>query len=186
MNTVHRSPRRIGASLASAISANCFLIAMSSSSARSSRKLPVPAAHASFIVKSTTTPSCSEMYLASCPPISKIVSGSCPSSMVFPTNSAPVLCAVISSLIVSAPTSSPISSRPDPVVPTPPIVSESPHWSAICDSAPATTSIGRPIVGVYISVITRPDSSITTTLVETLPMSIPRYAFTGGALLSPL
>ena len=32
---------------------------------------------------------------------------------------APVLCAVISSLTVSAPISSPISSRPEPVVPTP-------------------------------------------------------------------
>ena len=45
MNTVHRSPRRIGASDDRASSANSPLMAMSSSSARSSRKLPVPATY---------------------------------------------------------------------------------------------------------------------------------------------
>ena len=42
---------------------------------------------------------------------------------------APVLCAVISSLTTSAPTNSAISSRPDPVVPTPRISSRLPHSS---------------------------------------------------------
>ncbi len=58
------------------------------------------------------------MNLESCPPISKMVStDSMPSRRQ--TCMAPVLWAVISSLTMSAPTSSPISSRPEPVVPTP-------------------------------------------------------------------
>ncbi|OPZ72242.1 MAG: hypothetical protein BWY83_00751 [bacterium ADurb.Bin478] len=129
MNTVHRSPSLMGALLERASLANSPLMAMSSSSARSSRKLPVPAAQASFMVKSTTTPSCSEMNFESCPPISKIVSGTLPSSMVLPMKVDPVLCAVISSLIVSAPTSSPANSRPEPVVPTPSTRTRSPHFS---------------------------------------------------------
>ena len=40
----------------------------------SSRKLPVPAAQTLFILKSTTNPSLRDVYLASCPPNSKIVS----------------------------------------------------------------------------------------------------------------
>ena len=40
----------------------------------SSMNDPVPALHASFIAQSTTRPSASRMYFASCPPISKIVS----------------------------------------------------------------------------------------------------------------
>ncbi len=37
-------------------------------------KEPVPALHASFMAASTTRPSLSRMYFASCPPISKMVS----------------------------------------------------------------------------------------------------------------
>ena len=44
---------------------------------------------------------------------------------------APVLWAVISSLMMSAPTSSPMSSRPEPVVPTPQILMRSPELVSI-------------------------------------------------------
>ena len=75
MNTVQRSPRRTGASEDSASSANSPMMLMPSFSACSSRKEPVPAAQASFMAKSTTTPSSRLMNLESCPPISKMVSG---------------------------------------------------------------------------------------------------------------
>ncbi len=100
------------------------------------------------MVKSTTTPRSSEMNFESCPPISKIVSGTRPSSIRCPTKVAPVLWAVISSLTVSAPISAPISSRPEPVVPAPRITSRSPHSLSICRSASATTSMGLPCVRV--------------------------------------
>ncbi len=74
MNTVQRSPMRMGAREERAISANSPLIRISSRSACSSRKDPVPAAQASFIAKSTTTPSSRLMNFESCPPISKMVS----------------------------------------------------------------------------------------------------------------
>ena len=78
------------------------------------------------MVKSTTTPFSREMNLESCPPISKMVSTRLPAEAV-QTWTAPVLWAVISSLTTSAPTNSPISSRPDPVVPTPATMSRSPQ-----------------------------------------------------------
>ena len=93
---------------------------MPSFSACSSRNEPVPAAQASFMAKSTTTPFSMEMNLESCPPISKMVSTGSPPSVLLMWM-APVLCAVISSLTTSAPTNSAISSRPEPVVPTPQI-----------------------------------------------------------------
>ena len=99
---------------------------MPSFSACSSRNDPVPAAQASFIAKSTTTPFSMEMNLESWPPISKIVSTGSPPS-VLETWIAPVLWAVISSLTTSAPTNSAISSRPDPVVPTPRTSRRAPH-----------------------------------------------------------
>ena len=74
MKTVHRSPIRTGAFEERAISANSPLIRIPSRSACSSRNDPVPAAHASFIAKSVTTPFSRPMNLESCPPISKIVS----------------------------------------------------------------------------------------------------------------
>ena len=74
MNTVQRSPRRIGAVDCSASSANSPMMAMPSFSACSSRNEPVPAAQASFMAKSTTMPSCRLMNLESWPPISKMVS----------------------------------------------------------------------------------------------------------------
>ena len=58
----------------------------------------------------------------------------------------PVLWAVISSWTVSAPTSSPISSRPDPVVPTPRIEIVSPNSSHSSFSPSVTTCTGRPCV----------------------------------------
>ena len=74
MNTVQRSPRRIGAVDCSARSANSPMMLMPSFSACSSRNEPVPAAQASFMAKSTTMPSCRLMNLESWPPISKMVS----------------------------------------------------------------------------------------------------------------
>ena len=65
MNTVQRSPRRIGAGELKASSANSPTMLMPSFSACSSRNEPVPAAQASFMAKSTTMPSCSEMNLES-------------------------------------------------------------------------------------------------------------------------
>ena len=118
MNTVQRSPSRVGAGAESASCANSPLMLMPSFSACSSRNEPVPAAQASFMAKSTTTPFSMEMNLESWPPISKMVSTGSPPRVLL-TCSAPVLCAVISSLTTSAPTSSAISSRPEPVVPTP-------------------------------------------------------------------
>ena len=119
---------------------------MPSFSARSSRKEPVPAAQASFMVKSTTMPSCRLMNLLSWPPISKIVSHCLPS--LRPMKSAPVLWAVISSVMVSAPMSSPISSRPEPVVPTPSMLMRSPISSRMSVSPLLTTSTGRASVFV--------------------------------------
>ncbi len=101
MNTVQRSPRRIGAAEERASSANSPMIWMPSFSACSSRNEPVPAAQASFMAKSTTMPSCREMNFESWPPISKIVSTVRPICRAM--KSAPVLWAVISSVTRSAP-----------------------------------------------------------------------------------
>ena len=70
---------------------------MPSFSACSSRNEPVPAAQASFMAKSTTTPFSMEMNLESWPPISKMVSTGSPPRVLLMWM-APVLCAVISSL----------------------------------------------------------------------------------------
>ena len=60
---------------------------------------------------------------------------------------APVLWAVISSLTMSAPTSSPISSRPEPVVPTPSTPDAVAELGADLLAAPlSTTSTGRASV----------------------------------------
>src|SRR3970040_492820 len=116
MKTVQRSPRRMGAGEDRARRENSPTIETPSRSACSSRNDPVPAAHASFIVKSTTTPSSTRMNLESCPPISKIVSTASP-VRVRATCTAPVLWAVISSWMASAPTSYAIRSPPpDPGV----------------------------------------------------------------------
>ena len=97
------------------------------------------------MAKSTTTPFSMEMNFESCPPISKMVStGSPPSVLLMCT--APVLCAVISSLTASAPTNSAISSRPEPVVPTPRISRREPHNCSTSASPCCTASIGRPAV----------------------------------------
>ena len=63
MKTVQRSPSRTGAFEESASRANSPLMLMPSFSACSSRNEPVPAAQASFIAKSTTTPFSMEMNL---------------------------------------------------------------------------------------------------------------------------
>ncbi len=125
MKTVQRSPRRIGAADCRARSANSPTMSMPSFSACSSRNEPVPAAQASFMAKSTTMPSCMEMNLESWPPISKMVSTW--RAMLRLMKSAPVLWAVISSVIRSAPQSSPMSSRPEPVVP------DAEHADAVAD-----------------------------------------------------
>ncbi len=104
----------------------------------------MPAAHASFMAKSTTTPSWRLMNLLSWPPISKMVSTRL--SILRPMKSAPVLWAVISSVTVSAPVSSPTSSRPEPVVPTPSTRMRSPNSERRSCSALSTTSTGRASV----------------------------------------
>src|SRR4030065_504517 len=109
MKTVHRSPMRTGARDERAISANSPWIRTPRRSACSSRKEPVPAAHASFIAKSTTTPSSRLMNFESCPPISKIVSTDCPKNRRL-MNEEPGLWGGVSSRGGAAP--------PDP--PTPP------------------------------------------------------------------
>jgi hypothetical protein len=179
MKTVQRSPSLTGARDASARSENSPLMATPSSSARSSRKLPVPAAHASFMVKSTTTESprtgsrARRMYLLSCPPISKMVSGCTPSKRS-PTNAAPVLCAVISSWIESAPINSPTNSRPLPVVPTPQMRKRCPTAASISRRWRVTTSMGLPAVRVNTWWAISPSASMTTSLVPTDPISRPR------------
>ncbi len=143
MKTVQRSPSRVGAVEERASWANSPLMLTPSLSACSSRNEPVPAAQASFMAKSTTTPFSIEMNLESCPPISKIVStGSEPCEALMCR--APVLWAVISSLTTSAPTSSAISSRPEPVVPTPSITRRRPHSRSISARPCWTASIGPP------------------------------------------
>src|ERR1035441_3251526 len=179
MNTVQRSPRRVGLCALNASRANSPLMLMPSFSACSSRKDPVPAAQASFMAKSTTTPFSMEMNFESWPPISKIVSTGSPPSVLLMWI-APVLCAVISSFTTSAPTNSAISSRPLPVVPTPRIFSRLPQIRSTSASPCCTASIGRPAVRRYTSWITAPNSSIATTLVDTDPMSRPRYAAIGS------
>ena len=81
MKTVHRSPNLIGCSELNASSANSPFMFIPSFSACSSRNDPVPAAQASFMVKSTTTSSCMLINLESWPPISNIVSGRFPVSL---------------------------------------------------------------------------------------------------------
>ena len=131
--------------------ANSPLMEMPSFSACSSRNDPVPAAQASFMAKSTTTPCSIEMNLESWPPISKMVSTGSP-PMVWLTCSAPVLCAVISSLTTSAPANSAISSRPDPVVPTPRISSRSPHKLVQLGEA-LLHSLDRPAGGSQVDIV---------------------------------
>ena len=88
------------------------------------------------MAKSTTTPFSIEMNLESCPPISKMVSTGSPPRVLLMWM-APVLWAVISSLTASAPTNSAISSRPDPVVPTPRISQP---------AAPQFLHLGEPLL----------------------------------------
>ena len=65
---------------------------------------------------------------------------------------APVLCAVISSLVVSAPTSSAISSRPEPVVPTPRIRIRSPSVS-LDVAQPLADRFDGPRVGAQVDLL---------------------------------
>jgi len=109
-----------GASLPRASAPNSSSIFRPRRSACSSRKEPVPAAQTLFMVKSTTAPFSSETYLASCPPISKMVStrgSAC---------TAPRAWVVISLRTASAPMDSPVRYRPLPVVTQPRTTTRSP------------------------------------------------------------
>ena len=139
MNTVHLSPRFKGALAVSALSPNSSIF-ISNLSDCSSRKEPVPAAHILFISKSTTTPFSRLIYLESWPPISKIVSTS------LSISPAAVACAVISLMIISAPTRSPIRYLPEPVVPTALTFILSPTCFPIISIPFLTASIGLPAV----------------------------------------
>ena len=74
MKTVQRSASCTGAGEASATASNSSTMSTPSLAASSCRKLPVPAAQTLFMSKSTACRCSRRMYLASCPPISKIVS----------------------------------------------------------------------------------------------------------------
>ncbi|GBE01407.1 hypothetical protein BMS3Abin08_00836 [bacterium BMS3Abin08] len=174
MNTVHRSPSLQGLSEEKAHSANSPFIEISSFSACSSRKEPVPAAHALFISKSTITPSLREIYLESWPPISKIVSTS------GSIKAEAVAWAVISFLTISAPTKSAIMYLPEPVVPAPHIRTLSGNSDEISLRPCLTASIGLPAVIRYLFEIKPPSSPITARLVLMDPISMPIYALTGS------
>ena len=141
MKTVQRSPRSAGAREARAISPN-FSSGISILAACSSIKEPVPAAQILFIMKSTTSPSLREIYLESCPPISKTVSAS-----GF-QNDAHFAWAVISSFMLSAPIIRPIRVRPEPVTPTDWKVIF-PYFSWIAASPFRTAFSGFPAVRRY-------------------------------------
>ena len=137
MNTVHCSPQSTGCSAARARRAKSRLMLMPSFSACSSRKLPVPAAQALFMVKSLTRPFSSRTYLESCPPISKMVSTS------GQMNAEAVAWAVISLTTTSAPARSPMRWRPEPVTPTACTSANSPYRSRISRNPVRTASMGR-------------------------------------------
>ena len=141
MKTVQRSPRHDGAGARWASAANSSRIEIPSRSACSSRKDPVPAAHALFIAKSTTTPRSIRMNLLSCPPISITVSTS--GSIA----TAARAWAVISLRTVSAPTNWPTRWRPEPVAPAPRTSTRAPISCPIWASASRTASSGFPAVG---------------------------------------
>ena len=90
IKTVQRSPRSQGCSPRSA-SGPKSPMGMPMCAACSSTKEPVPAAQILFIWKSATSPPCGEIYVESCPPISKTVSASGTQTL------AALACAVISS-----------------------------------------------------------------------------------------
>ena len=141
INTVQRSPRSTGASELSAAVPKSP-IGMPILAACSSIKLPVPAAHILFIWKSVTFPLRMLIYLLSCPPISNTVSASGTQC------TAPSACAVISSIIESAPSMRPTRSRPDPVTPTD-VNLISPKRSLIELSPLRTAASGLPAVRRY-------------------------------------
>ena len=165
---MHLSPRDEGFSDLKARQLNSSFIDMSSFSACSSKKEPVPAAHALFISKSTIIPSFKEIYFESCPPISKIVSTSGSIS------TAACACAVISFFTMSAPTKSAIMYLPEPVVPTPAICTLSPISCPTSSSPFLTASMGFPAVIRYLFERSLPLSSITARFVLIEPISIPR------------
>ena len=175
INTVHLSPSVQGLFDLNAMLLNSFSTDISSFSACSSRKDPVPAAQALFISKSTIIPSLIEIYFESCPPISNIVSTS---GSILTAASA---WAVISFFTISAPTKSAIIYLPEPVVPTPQISTLSAISLPTSSSPLFTASIGLPAVIRYLFESTLSSSSITARFVLIEPMSIPRYAFTFSA-----
>src|SRR3990172_3230715 len=177
MNTVHRSPSLQGAVERNALSANSSLMLMPRRSACSSRNEPVPAAQALFISKSTTAPFRRLINLASCPPISNIVStdGS--------ITAAATAWAVISFRTTSAPIMSPVRYLPEPVVPEPTIFTREPISSPTSARPCFTASIGLPAVGRYRFESTRICRSMTTTFVDTDPTSTPRKASMRDSLL---
>ena len=87
---------------------------------------------------------------------------------------AAVACAVISFLITSAPTRSPVRYLPEPVVPAPFIFTKWLISSPTSFNPFLTASIGLPAVGRYLFERTLLFSSITTTFVLTEPTSMPR------------
>ncbi|OQA08171.1 MAG: hypothetical protein BWY66_01108 [bacterium ADurb.Bin374] len=113
MYTVQRSVSLNGVFAASARLSYSPAMSMPSLLAVSSRKLPVPAAQTLFMRKSTTKAWLSDVYFASWPPSSKIVSTSGRNWVV------PRAWAVTSFTTSSAPTNRFATSRPEPVVPTP-------------------------------------------------------------------
>ena len=141
MKTVQRSASCTGAGEASATASNSPTMSTPSLAASSCRKLPVPAAQTLFMSKSTACRSSRRMYLASCPPISKIVSTSGSAAI------APRACAVISSMTRSAARKSPTTCRPEPVVARPSSRTPPPRSARSPATSSRATSIGRPRVG---------------------------------------
>jgi len=158
----------MGASLVKANAANSLSILMPSRWACSSRNEPVPAAQAWFIVKSTTTPFSSDMYLLSWPPISNIV------STFGLTIAAPIAWAVISFMTISAPIKSPVRYLPEPVVAAPNIFTLPTTFLPTISMPWRTASRGLPAVIKYALAKMRFCSSITATFVLSEPTSTPR------------
>ncbi len=136
--------------------------------ASSCRKLPVPAAHTLFMSKSSGLAFSSQMYLESCPPISKTV------STLGSRCTAARACAVISSITRSARMKSPTTYRPEPVVAVPNSSSRSPNSSRTPARRPCVTSMGLPWVCTYCLCTMSPSVSIKTVLVVVDPTSMPR------------
>jgi hypothetical protein len=131
----------------------------------------VPAAHTLFIIEKVTCPFFSVVNLASCPPISIIVS-TCGSSW-----HAALAWAVISSNSISAFMILPMNFLPEPVVAVPKNFNSISYcfcMSSIVSSMVCTAIIGLPDVLVYKPTITFPVSSIIIAFVLVEPMSMPK------------